>query len=252
MRGEDVYVIQPTRPPVNDHLIELLLLLDACRRAGADRVTAVVPYFGTPGRDRRGKAGEAVGPRVVADALAVAGADRLVVIDPHTAAFEATCPIPVDTLTAVPVLAAALAVGDADTAVLVAPDLGAVKLAERYASLLRREVVVIRKTRVSGQTVRAHELVGDVRGRPAVIVDDMISTGATIEAAAEVLEAQGARPAPSSRRPTGLWQRRRRAIGGGRRAADLRHRHHDGGTAVEHPPGLPGRRPPCGRDPSPQ
>ncbi len=196
VRGDDVYVIQPTGPPVNDHLIELLLFLDACRRAGADRVTAVVPYFGYARQDRRGKAGEAVGARVVADALAVAGADRLVVIDPHTAALEATCSIPVDMLTAVPVLAAALQSEIAETAVVVAPDLGAVKLAERYASLLRRQVVVIRKTRVSGQTVRAHELVGDVRGRPAVIIDDMISTGATIEAAAEVLEAQGAAAGP--------------------------------------------------------
>lgn len=196
MRGDDVYVVQPTGPPVNDHLVELLLLLDACRRAGADRLTAVVPYFGYARQDRRGKAGEAVGARVVADALAAAGADRLVVIDPHTAALEATCSIPVDMLTAVPVLAATLRSCTSDTAVLVAPDLGAVKLAERYASLLRRQVVVIRKTRVSGETVHAHELVGDVRGRQAVIVDDMISTGATIEAAAEVLAAQGAAAGP--------------------------------------------------------
>jgi ribose-phosphate pyrophosphokinase len=194
--GNDVYVIQPTGPPVNDHLVELLLLLDACRRAGADRLTAVVPYFGYARQDRRGRAGEAVGARVVADALTAAGAHRLVVIDPHTAALEATCFIPVDMLTAVPVLAAALQSATAETAVLVAPDLGAVKLAERYASLLRRQVVVIRKTRVSGRTVRAHELVGDVRDRPAVIVDDMISTGATIEAAAEILEAEGAMPGP--------------------------------------------------------
>jgi len=196
VRGEDVYVIQPTGPPVNDHVVELLLLLDACRRAGADRLTAVVPYFGYARQDRRGKAGEAVGARVVADALAVAGADRLVVVDPHTAALEATCPIPVDMLTAVPVLTAALQPATAATAVLVAPDLGAVKLAERYASLLGFPVVVIRKSRVSGQSVRAHELVGDVRGRPAVIVDDMISTGATIEGAAAVLRAQGALSGP--------------------------------------------------------
>ncbi len=192
LRGEDVYVVQPTGPPVNDHLVELLLVLDACRRAGAGRVTAVIPYFGYARQDRRGTAGEAVGARVVADAVTAAGADRLVVVDPHSVALEAVCSIPVEMLTAVPALAAALEPELAAEAVLVAPDLGAVKLAERYASILRREVVVVRKTRVSGASVRAVGIVGDARDRPAVIVDDMISTGSTIEAAVDVLRAHGA------------------------------------------------------------
>jgi len=189
MRGDDVYVVQSTGPPVNEHLVELLLLLDACRRAGADRLTAVTPYFGYARQDRRDKAGESVGARVVADALASVGVDRLVVVDPHSVALEAMCAMPVEMLTAVPVLAAALQPFVAEAAVVVAPDLGAVKLAERYASLLRRPVAVVRKIRMSGQTVQAHELVGDVGGRPTVIVDDMISTGATIEAAMGVLRA---------------------------------------------------------------
>ena len=193
VRGEDVYVVQPTGPPVNDNVVELLLLLDACQRAGADRVTAVIPYYGYARQDRRGAAGEAVGARVIADAIAAAGADRLIVIDPHTAALEAMCAIPVEMLTAVPVLAAALDPILADSAVVIAPDLGAVKLAERYASRLgRRPVAVVRKTRMSGEQVEAHELVGDVAGRPAVIVDDMISTGATIEAAVAMALAHGA------------------------------------------------------------
>jgi ribose-phosphate pyrophosphokinase len=196
VRGDDVYVIQPTGPPVNDNLLELFLLLDACRRAGADRLTAVVPYFGYARQDRRGKAGQAVGARVVADMLAASGADRLVVIDPHTAALEAICSVQVDMLTAAQVIGAVLRSVLTDSAVLVAPDLGAVKLAERYAALLDCQVVVIRKTRISGETVRAHEIVGDVRGRQPVIVDDMISTGATIEAAAAVLAAHGAAPDP--------------------------------------------------------
>lgn len=192
LRGDDVYVVQPTGPPVNDHLVELLLVLDACRRAGAARLTAVIPYFGYARQDRRGRAGEAVGVRVVADAVTAAGADRLVVVDPHTVTLEALCSIPVDMLTAVPALAATLQPELAADAVLVAPDLGAVKLAERYASILRRDVVVVRKTRVSGASVRAVGIVGAVRGRPAVIVDDMISTGSTIEAAVDVLHAHGA------------------------------------------------------------
>ena len=195
LRGDDVYVIQPTGPPVSDHLVELLLLLDACRRGGAGRITAVLPYFGYARQDRRSQAGEAVGARVVADALAASGAQRLVVVDPHTAALEAMCGIPVEMLTAVPALAGALAPLVPGDAVVVAPDLGAVKLAEHYASLLHRPVAVVRKTRMTGATVRAEEIAGDVAGRPAVVVDDMISTGATIEAAVRVLLAHGAAPA---------------------------------------------------------
>src|SRR5271165_2474844 len=193
LRGDDVYVIQPTGPPVSDHLVELLLLLDACRRGGAGRITAVLPYFGYARQDRRSQAGEAVGARVVADALAASGAQRLVVVDPHTAALEAMCGIPVEMLTAVPALAGALAPLVPGGAVVVAPDLGAVKLAEHYASLLHRPVAVVRKTLMTGATVRAEEIAGDVAGR--VVVDDMISTGATIEAAARVLLAHGGAPA---------------------------------------------------------
>lgn len=191
LRGDDVYVIQPTGPPVSDHLMELLLLLDACRRDGAGRITAVVPYFGYARQDRRSRPGEPVGARVVADALAASGAQCLVVVDPHSAALEATCGIPVEMLTAVPVLAGALAADVPGNAVIVAPDLGAVKLAEHYASLLQRPVAVVRKTRMTGATVRAEEIAGHVAGRPAIIVDDMISTGATIEAAARVVLAHG-------------------------------------------------------------
>lgn len=187
VRGADVYLIQPTSPPVNDHVIELLLLLDSCRRGGAHRVTAVVPYLGYARQDRRSRPGEPVAARVIADALAGAGAQRLVVVDPHTAAFEAMSPIPVESLTAVGVLTAGLATSTVPATVVVAPDLGAATLAEHYATLLSRPVALIRKTRTSGATVRAEELVGDVIARPVIVIDDMISTGATIEAATQVL-----------------------------------------------------------------
>jgi ribose-phosphate pyrophosphokinase len=192
VRGDDVYLVESTGPPVSENVVELLLLLDACRRAGAGRLTAVVPYFGYARQDRRGNSGEAVGARVLADALVSAGAQRLVIVDPHTTALEAMCAVPVEMLSAVPVLAHAVAGDLAEDAVVVAPDLGAVKLAERYAALLERPVAVVRKTRMSGETVRAEELVGEVAGRSALIVDDMISTGGTIEAAAGVLQAFGA------------------------------------------------------------
>jgi ribose-phosphate pyrophosphokinase len=193
VRGRDVYVIQSTGRQVHDHLIELLLLLDACRRGGAERVTAVVPYVGYARQDRRRRAGEAVGARVVADAVAMAGAQRLVVVDPHSAALEAMAAVPVEMLTAVPALVGALlSMSIPAEAVVVAPDLGAVKLAEHYAALLSRPVVMIRKTRTGARNVHAEGLIGDVEGRPSVIVDDMISTGGTIEEAVRVLLARGA------------------------------------------------------------
>lgn len=192
VRGGDVYVVQPTGPPVGEHLVELLLLVDACRRAGAARITAVVPYFGYARQDRRSRPGAPVGARVALDALVSAGAQRLVVVDPHTVGLEATSGVPVEMPTAVPVLAAALRPALPAGAVVVAPDLGAVKLAERYASSLGGPVAVVRKQRVSAEEVRAGELVGDVAGRAAVVVDDMISTGATVEAAVRVLAGRGA------------------------------------------------------------
>jgi ribose-phosphate pyrophosphokinase len=195
VRGGDVYVMQPTGRQVHDHLMELLLLLDACRRSGAERITAVVPYLGYARQDRRRRAGAPVGARVMADAVAMAGAQRLVVLDPHSPALEATCAVPADMLTAVPTLAGALlSMPVPDEAVLVAPDLGAVKLAEHYASFLRRPVVVIRKSREGPTSVHAEELIGAVAGRPSVIVDDIISTGCTIEEAVRVLLGRGAAP----------------------------------------------------------
>ncbi|MGA2932553.1 MAG: ribose-phosphate diphosphokinase [Acidimicrobiales bacterium] len=194
MRGEDVYVFQPTAPPVNEHLMELALLVDACRRAGSERVTAVVPYFGYARQDRRSRPGQAIGARVAADILAAAGADRIVVVDPHTPGFEATCSIPVEVLTATSVLVSALRDRDLGRSVIVAPDLGAVKLAERFAAAVGLPVAVVRKSRITGTSVRAEELVGDVEGCRPIVVDDMVSTGATIEATARLLEAHGASP----------------------------------------------------------
>ena len=194
MRGDDVYVFQPTAPPVNEHLMELALLVDACRRAGAERVTAVVPYFGYARQDRRSRPGQAIGTRVAADILASVGVDRIVVVDPHTPGFEATCSIPVEVLTATSALVGALCQHELGGSVIVAPDLGAVKLAERFAAAAGLPVAVVRKSRISGTSVRAEELVGDVEGCRPIVVDDMISTGATIEATARLLEAHGALP----------------------------------------------------------
>ncbi|MFF0455790.1 ribose-phosphate diphosphokinase [Nocardia africana] len=188
--GDDVYIVQPTSPPVGEHMVELLLLIDACRRAGADRITAVLPYFGYARQDRGTVAGEAIGVRVAAEAIAHAGADRLVVVDPHTPALEAICPIPVEILTAVPLLASELEPAMIGRGVAVAPDLGAGERAERFAAALRASVAVVRKHRMSDTRVRALDLLGDVTGCPVALVDDMICTGATIEAAAHLVRYQ--------------------------------------------------------------
>lgn len=192
VRGADVWLVQSTGPAAERYLLELLLLADACRRAGCARVSAAMPYFGYARQDRRSGAGEALGGRVVAEMLGLARLDRLVLVDPHSPTMEAILGVPVDVLSAVPLLAAALQPWVEGDAVVVAPDLGAAKLAERYAAALGLPVAYVRKTRVSGRTVLADEVVGPVRDRHPVIIDDMISTGGTIVAAADAVRRSGA------------------------------------------------------------
>lgn len=184
----DVYVVGSLAPPVNDRFVELLLLLDACRRSGASRITALIPYLGYARKDRRTRPGEAVSLRVVADAITGAGADRAVLVDPHVPQVDSIFSIPLEVVSAVPSLAAAIGPSVPDDAIVVAPDLGAVHLAERYAGELGLgAVAVVRKTRRSGSEVEASGLVGPAADRPVLLVDDIVSTGGTIEAAVELV-----------------------------------------------------------------
>lgn len=191
VRGGDVFLLQSTCPPVHDNLQELLLLSDACRRAGAVRITAVVPYFAYARQDRRTGGRQPIGARLMADLLVTSGVARVVAIDLHNAALEAAFSVPMEHLTAVPLLAEA-AKPVPSGAVVVAPDLGAVKLAERYAGIWGLPMAVVHKIRLSGSEVKVRRIVGDVANREAIIVDDMISTGATIEAAARAVVEHGA------------------------------------------------------------
>jgi len=194
IEGGDVFVIQGTGPPVAENLVELLLLGDAGRRAGAARLTAVVPYFGYARQDRRTKDKEAVGARMAADTIAGIY-HRIVAVDWHNPAIEGFFTIAVDHLTAVPLLAEALRTILPEKAVVVAPDLGAAKLARRYADRLDLPAAYVHKLRRSGDEVDALHLTGLVKDRTPVIVDDMISTGGTIAAAVKVLLEEACTPA---------------------------------------------------------
>jgi ribose-phosphate pyrophosphokinase len=195
VRGHDVYLIQPTSPPVERHLLELLLLADAAHRAGAARLTAVIPYLGYARQDRRASGREAVGARLVAELLAAGGlVQRVVVVDVHSPAVEGFFGIPLEHLSAVPLLVESVRNHVTENSVIVAPDLGAAKLAERYARPLGLPVAIVHKRRLSGSEVSVRSVTGDVRGHTPIIVDDMISTGGTVEAAIEVLLSGGCEP----------------------------------------------------------
>lgn len=191
VRGHDVYLIQPTSPPVAENLLELMLIVDASRRAGAQRITAVIPYFGYARQDRRVSGREAVGARLVADLLQASGVDRVVAVDLHTPSLEGFFGVPLEHLSAVPLLAEALRPLAGQDGVIVSPDLGAVRLAEQYGRILGLPVAVVHKTRLSGEEVRAEQVVGDVLGRSPIVVDDMISTGGTVESAVRAVLAAG-------------------------------------------------------------
>lgn len=191
VRGADVFILQPTGPSVADNLLELLLLADACRRSGSRRLTAVISYFGYARQDRRSKGREPIGARLVSDLLATAGFQRIVAVDLHDPALEGFPSIPVEHLSALGILADAARSVVPKDAIVVGPDLGATKLAEAFASKLDRPVAIVHKARVSGESVRVHRVIGDVAGKLPVIVDDMISTGGTVVAAAEALYRAG-------------------------------------------------------------
>ncbi|MBL9036883.1 MAG: ribose-phosphate pyrophosphokinase [Archangium sp.] len=192
VREADVFVVQALHAPVGEYLLELTLLTDACLRAGAARVTAVIPYLGYARHDRRESGTEPLGARVVAELLAAARVHRLVCIDLHSRAVEGCFPQPVEHTSMVPALVEHLRAHVPEKSVVVSPDLGAVKRAEAFARPLGLPVAVVHKQRLSGDSVQTHGVVGDVAGRHPIIVDDMISTGGTLVAAVQAVIAAGA------------------------------------------------------------
>jgi ribose-phosphate pyrophosphokinase len=194
VRRKEIFIVQPTSPPVNDHLIELLAIADACRRASAANITAVVPYFGYARADKRHGRREPITGRVVADLLEAVGIAQVVAVDLHTPQIEGFFHVPVDSLTAVPALSQALARHVSSDLVIVSTDVGRIEMAASYAQCFGLPVTVLHKRRDSGSQSEVTRIVGDVEGRPCLIVDDIISTGGTLAESIRILLSAGARP----------------------------------------------------------
>ncbi len=195
VRGADCFVLQPTCPPVNENLIELLVMIDCLRRASADRITAVLPYFGYARKDRKDEGRVPITAKLVANMITTAGADRVLTVDLHAAQIQGFFDIPVDHLYARPAFREAL-VADGitgDELVVVSPDVGGVKLCRAYSKDLHASLAIVDKRRVSGSETKVEHLVGNVEGKRALIVDDLISTGGSITDAARVVKENGAK-----------------------------------------------------------
>jgi ribose-phosphate pyrophosphokinase len=194
VRGSDVFLLQPTCYPVNEHIMVLLLLIDAAKRASAARITAVIPYYGYAKQEKKTSGREPISAKLVANLLTVAGADRILAVDLHAPAIEGFFDIPVDHLRATPLLAQAFRsqVQDGDVAV-VSPDAGGVARAEDFRRRVGGSLAIISKQHPGPDATETLEMVGDVDGKLAIIVDDMISTGGTLIEAAEMLRSRGAR-----------------------------------------------------------
>ena len=193
IRGRDVFVLQPTCPPVDENWIELLLLLDTLRRSSAGRITAVMPYFGYARKDRKDEGRVPISAKVVANTLRVSGADRVVTLDMHAPQIQGFFDFPVDHLYARPVLLEAVREREIEDPVVVTPDVGGTKMARAYAKRINADLAIVDKRRISGSETTIEHVIGDVEGRNCVIVDDMISTGGSISQAAATLRKHGAK-----------------------------------------------------------
>ncbi|MFP3867949.1 MAG: ribose-phosphate pyrophosphokinase [Desulfobacteraceae bacterium] len=192
VRGKDVYVIQPTCMPVNEHLMELLVMMDALKRASAGYITAVVPYYGYARQDRKTAPRMPITAKLVADLITVAGAQRLLTMDLHAGQIQGFFNIPVDHLFATPVLLDYLRQKFGPEPTIVSPDTGGVERARAFAKRLNTTMAIIDKRR-EGAIIKAMTLIGNVWGKEAVILDDMVNTGGTLVSAAEILMHHGAR-----------------------------------------------------------
>ena len=192
VRGADVFVIQPTCRPVNDNLMELLILMDAFRRASAQRITAVIPYYGYARQDRKDRPRVPISSKVVADLLTSAGADRVLALDLHAGQIQGYFNIPVDRLYATPVTVNYFRKLKLKNLVIVSPDPGGVERARSFAKKMKAPLAIIDKRREDAHVVEMFNVIGDVVGKTCLIVDDMIDTGGTLVRGAQALLDKGA------------------------------------------------------------
>jgi ribose-phosphate pyrophosphokinase len=192
IRGTDVFLIQPTCTPVDQHLVELCVMIDACRRSSASRITAVIPYYGYARQDRKDKPRVPISAKLVANLLSAAGANRVLTMDLHKAQIQGFFDIPVDHLFAAPVIIEYLARQSFGPITIVSPDAGGAERARAYAKRLDADLAIVDKRRSEDGTAEVMNVVGDVKGRVCVIADDIIDTAGTIQKAAQALRDAGA------------------------------------------------------------
>lgn len=193
VRGCDVFIVQSTNTPVNDNLMELLLIIDACKRASAGRITAVIPYFGYARQDRKARARDPISAKLIADILQTAGANRVLTMDLHSSQLQGFFNIPVDNLMGMPVLAKYFKkVGVPDNLTIVSPDTGSVVRSRAMASRFDSPLAIIDKRRPRANVMEVMNVVGDVKGRTCLMLDDMIDTAGTICQGAQALVDNGA------------------------------------------------------------
>ncbi len=192
VRGEDVFVVQPTSPPTNQNLMELFIMIDALRRASAGRITAVIPYYGYARQDRKDQPRVPITAKLVANLLVASGANRVLTVDLHAQQIVGFFDIPVDHLYAAPVMYDYLRKKNIDNLVVVSPDVGGLKMAYAYSMALNAGLAIVAKRRRSPTEVESLGVIGDIQGKNVLIVDDLTETAGTIVTAAELLKKHGA------------------------------------------------------------
>jgi len=194
IRGRDVFIVQPTCPPTNQNLMELLILVDAARRASAERITAVIPFFGYARQDRKDQPRVAITAKLVANLLVASGVQRVLTVDLHAGQIQGFFDIPVDHLYALPVLLGHLREQQlSNNLVVVSPDVGGMKMAHAYSKALKVPLAIVAKNRLSATEVEAMDLIGEVEGRNVLLVDDISETAGTLTSAARLLREHGAK-----------------------------------------------------------
>jgi ribose-phosphate pyrophosphokinase len=193
VRGEDVFIVQPTSPPTNHYLMELFIMIDAVRRASAKRITAVVPFYGYARQDRKDQPRVPITAKLVANLLVAAGTNRILTMDLHAQQIQGFFDIPVDHLYAAPVMYDYLKKKDLTNLVVVSPDVGGLKMAHAYSQTLEAGLAIVAKRRKSPTEVESMAVIGEIRGKNILLVDDLTETAGTITAAAALLKKKGAK-----------------------------------------------------------